>query len=550
MKKFKIQIIMLAMLTLVLSSCEDWLDVNEDPNNSQVGRVDLLLPSVEAHIFTYFSGYKSASIGSTLGTVMHQVVADGDEYKITSTDFSINESFSSVYSGALTDVEEIIRIGSEGDDMQYVGIAKILKAYIYSVYVDVWGNIPFTEANRMPEIMFPKYDKGENIYPTLLKLIDEGVADIAKDSKGVALLSGNDLVYAGDTKKWVKFANSLKLDMYNKIRLHSSFDATALAAVKALVSEGNFIDSKSEFELVYVNSKSPENRNPMYVSEYGDASGTSYLISPWFYGAMMGKVGYVSCREGVVDPRVPYYFYRQVPRTDGSVKASAIDFFDSANNFYSKRFGSHNKGKTSSGFKFYTALGVYPCGGKYDDGSLKPGDDSKSDRKGSGIAPVRLLSSHDILYVRAELALVGHTTENAETLLEQAIKASFAKVNAVAALDASGVPAIASANVQTYVDAIKLKYNAGNKLEVIITEKWISDFANPLISYNDYRRTGFPKLYDPNNDDAMFPDDTELTYTSYSYPVSMPYANSSITANKNADAQRTIGSDRVFWDVN
>lgn len=555
MKKFKIQIVLLAMLTLVFSSCEDWLDVNEDPNNTQEGRVDLLLPAAEVSVFTYFSGFKGASIGSTLGTVTHQIVDAGNEYKITSTDFSIDQSFATINSGALTDIEQIIRIGTADDDMKYVGIAKILKAYIYSVYVDVWGNVPFSEAIKMPEIMFPKYDKGETIYPELFKLIDAGLADINKDSKGSTVLADNDVIYGGDTDKWIKLANSLKLNMYNKIRLHPSFDTAAKAALVKLVADDNFIDASSAFELQYINSMTPENRNPMYVSEYGNPDATAYYISPWFYGAMKAKPGYISFLNtdtdaDLVDPRTEYYFYRQTDKTkDNTVKEDKIDFYDGINNFYSVRFGSHNTSKKSSGFKNYTALGVYVCGGKFDDGTLEPGDDSKASLKGSGIAPVRLLSAHDISFIKAELAQTGNITGDAKALLTNAIEEAFAKVNAVSALDKGGITPIANADRDKYITAVMNQF-AGKELEIIITEKWIAGFGNPLVSYNDYRRTGFPKLYDPNNDDAMFPVDGDLTYTSYGFPVSMPYGNSSITANKNADPQRTISSDKVFWDVN
>ena len=33
--------------------------------------------------------------------------------------------------------------------MKYAGIAKILKAYTYSVVVDVFGDVPYSEANKL-----------------------------------------------------------------------------------------------------------------------------------------------------------------------------------------------------------------------------------------------------------------------------------------------------------------------------------------------------------------------------------------------------------------
>lgn len=534
----KLQFILIAFLSLTIVSCNDWLDVNEDPNNTDKGRVELLLPSAQAQLFTYFTGYDSdASIGNILGTVMHQIVGAGNHYNVTPTLHTLNESFTSMYSGGLKDLEEVIRIGTENGDMKYVGIAKILKAYTFSLYVDIWGDVPFSEALIMPKVFYPHYEAGDEIYPKLFDILDEGIENIKNaTSKTQTQINTNDLIYGGSTSKWIKFANTAKLNMYNKIRLHSSFDATALAS---LIAENNFIDEASAFEMEYHNKKSPQNRNPMYVDEYGDNKDTYYFISHWFYGAMKGK-NYIPFLEGIVDPRIPYYFYSQ-----NKPGASKVDYNEG--DFYTKRFGSHSK-DMSSNFKNYTCLGLYPCGGKYDMGEHKPGDDKVDTLRGSGIAPARLFSYHDLLYVKAELALEGEISADAKELLKEAMEASFEKVNDIVALDDNGKKfKLANINRDEYINTILAKYEAadkGGKLEIIITEKWIAGFANPVVSYNDYRRTGYPKLFNPDTDDS----DAD-TYLSRSFPVSMPYANSSITANKNAPKQRTISSDKVFWDI-
>jgi len=535
---FKTQFILLAFISLTLVSCNDWLDVNEDPNNTDKGKVELLLPSAQAQLFTYFAGYDSdASVGNILGTVMHQIVGAGNHYNVTPTLHTLNESFTSMYSGGLKDLEEVIRIGTENEDMKYVGIAKILKAYTFSLYVDIWGDVPFSEALRMPEIFYPHYEAGNEIYPKLFDLLDEGVEDIKNaKSKTQTELNVNDLIYAGSTAKWIKFANTVKLNMYNKIRLHSSFDATALAN---LITENNFIDEGSAFEMKYYDKDLPQNKNPMYVDEYGDNTNTHYLISHWFYGAMKGN-NYIQFLEGITDPRIPYYFYSQ-----NKPGASKVDYNEG--DFYTKRFGSYSK-DISSNFKNYTCLGLYPCGGKYDMGEHIPGDDRIDTLKGSGLAPARLFSYHDLLYVKAELALKDKLSADVRELFKGAMEASFKKVNDIVALDEDGKKfKLANADRDTYINAVLDKYDAADedgKLEIIITEKWIAGFANPVVSYNDYRRTGYPRLFNPDTDDSD--DDTYLTK---SFPVSMPYANSSITANKNAPKQKTISSDKVFWDI-
>jgi hypothetical protein len=528
----KINAFLLALL--IFSGCENWLDVNEDLNQPTVGRVDLLLPSAQIHMFTYLSGYQGASVGATIGTVMHQVKATGNSYNVTPTDHSINESWDAIYSG-LQDVEEVIRIGKADDQLKYVGVAKLLKAYNYSLLVDLWGDVPFSEATSMPAIQYPSFEKGEDIYPALFDIIDDAILDLKNaDSKNSVAMGTSDLVYEGNVDSWIKLANSLKLKMYNQIRLHASYDA---AKVNALILEDNFIDSDSEFEIAYGSSKLPENRNPMYVGEYESAKDHEYLLSHWMFGTMNGDDKYISLFKDVKDPRIAYYYYKQ---EDGTSDED-VDFQNG--DFYTTRFGSHGK-DISTNFKNFTALGVYPCGGKFDDGSFTPGDFNASGAQGSGLAPMRLLSAHDILFIRAELADAGKTTENARDLFEAALNASFDKVNAVAKT-VEKTPELKVLDRDAYIASILTKFDAGNILELIITEKWIASFGNPVDSYSDYRRTGFPKLYDPNTDDT-----DEATYTSYSFPVSMPYANSSMNANINKPEVRTISEDKVFWDAN
>lgn len=525
---FKLNIFLFSLLTIV--SCENWLDVNENLSVTSKGRVDLLLPSAQMHMFTYSTGFQNASLGAVVGTVMHQVVSTGDSYNVTPTDFGVNESWDAIY-GGLQDLEEVIRIAGENGDNQYVGIAKLMKAYSFSLLVDVWGDVPYTEANKMPLIQYPKFDKSADIYSSLFLLIDEAIEFLNKDEQG-SVVSTSDLIYSGDTQKWIKLANSLKLKMYNQMRLVSSLDK---AAVKSLVLDNNFIDANSAFEITYGKSKLPENRNPMYVKEYSNPKGHKYYISHWLYASMQGEKGYISILKDIEDPRTPYFFYKQESESE-----SDVDF--TLGRFYTTRFASHTKSATTN-FKNFTALGVYPCGGKYDDGTMMPGDDTQTNLKGSGVAPLRLLSFHDILFIRAELANANITGEVSKDLFKEAVEAAIAKVNTIART-VDGAPALEDTARDAFVTSLLVNFDA-NPLESIITQKWIASFANPVDTYSDYRRTGFPKLFDPNTDGD------DETYTSYKFPVVFPYPNSTANANLNVpkDENEIIIATKLFWDV-
>jgi len=83
---------------------------------------------------------------------------------------------------------------------------------------------------------------------------------------------------------------------------------------------------------------------------------------------------------------------------------------------------------------------------------------------------------------------------------------------------------------------------SNGQLEIIMTQKWIASFGNSLVSYNDYRRTGFPRLHDGNADNLG------VTVQTRQFPVSFPYDIGNLQLNPNAPAQRVVAADKVFWD--
>ena len=87
-----------------------------------------------------------------------------------------------------------------------------------------------------------------------------------------------------------------------------------------------------------------------------------------------------------------------------------------------------------------------------------------------------------------------------------------------------------------------------------MTQKWIAGFGTTVDLFTDYRRTGYPVMYDPNTDILVLGPADHETYTSTSrdYPKSLPWPDAEINLNLNAPSQKNISTDaaRVFWDVN
>lgn len=529
----------------IVSSCDDFLDINKDINNPLDARLNQLLPSAQVMIFDAF-GNGSAGLSDLASQWVHHTVQRGPSnfYFMDGNEFAINVAWGNIYNGALKDLDLIISKSKEQGASNYSGIAKLLKAYTYTMAIDFWGIAVFTDYGKGADNFFPKYDKGEDVYSAAFTLISEAKDELGKSFPAsldiITKGNGADQIYGGDLKKWLKFANSLKLKLYNQVRLTSLYNVTD---VSALLTENNFISTVDEgFRLLYNSSNTPENRHPLFTSDYIGAPNN--YINPYFYLSMNGTGTYNPLLTGIVDPRIPYYFYNQLATGESAQNKTAYK----NGNFVSIWFASFNI-DPNEGFdqgNSQTIVGLYPCGGAYDDAKVVDGKAVKrsvtSGLAGAGFQ--RLYPLYAQLYTRAELALTMGTGENALTLLTDAIKASFAEVNSIATI--ANAPVITDVARDTYITSISALYTAGSaskKLEILMSQKWTASFGFGADPYTDYRRTGYPLMFDPATDN------NPLTVLNRNYPVSFPLDVFDTKTNPNAPTDRNPGITKIFWDI-
>ena len=392
------------------------MNINDDPNNPTEASVDLLLTNTEITLVNSL-GMSTSGLSAILSVYMHQITRRSgfDAYNVQGTDFPITQSWSQFYSIALEDLREIRNIGTEQEAWHYVGIAQVLEAYTYSQMVDVWGDVPFQQSNTAPETYTPSPDEDTSIYPEVLTMLDEGITNLGKTSTQTP--GGDDLIYGGNMDSWRKFAKTVKLKLYNQLRLVQDVSGE----VNALLAEDDLIGDLSEdFELTYGQSQSPDIRNPGYIAD--NLGQRTYFISVWFYETLTGKNPAIL--EGIIDPRLPYYWYNQLSET--ATPQNPAEYRDGE--FLSIYFGSTGPNQAGLQDQSQTILGVYPVGGRFDDG----GAISPTQTQAPGDTPQRILTYYARLYIEAELAQAGVTSGNPRALLESAVRASLAKVNEVA----------------------------------------------------------------------------------------------------------------------
>ncbi|SEK98208.1 SusD/RagB family nutrient-binding outer membrane lipoprotein [Parapedobacter koreensis] len=527
------------LVGIFTASCEKFVDINDDPNNPTTPTLSLLLPATQLSLAGNFGG-SSASNGLNGGsTSVSQQFASGPLNRWNQTGGSFSSSWSGFYTGTIPDLETIIRVGTEQGEWGYVAIAKLQKAYLYSIMVDVWGDIPYSQAGG--EFPNPVFDNGADIYESLFSVIDEALADI---DKGFSVSSSADLFFQGSAEKWSRMGKSLKLKMLNQIRLVDP--ARAAAGIKALIAEADELiaDNSQDFTFQYGTTIAPNTRHPWFVSWYNTGRG-GYVSMPL-----------IDRLKAQDDPRLRYYIFR-MDETRGLANSTNGEGY----------YGRYPGDGTASPADLNTRaiVGIYPAAGLYDNGmipsltteniylnndgavtgttsnSFKVALFTNGDGTGGGILP--LLTNFMVKFIRAEAALTLNTGEDVKQLLMDGVEAHLMLVNTVST--SNGGQAIPAANITGFANRIGEQFDAADavgKMELLMMQKWIALYGNGVEAYNDYRRTGLPEL-------------EELLAPLDEFPMRFYYSETELTSNETVIAirdefQRKQQFTPVFWDVN
>ena len=171
--------------------------------------------------------------------------------------------WTTMYRDVLVDLKEASKIVSENAVLDPVvkdnqlAIIDILQVYTYKILVNTFGDIPYTEALD-PNILFPKYDDAKTVYDDLLKRLAGNIAKLK--STGGSFNSAEDLIYAGNVKSWMSFANTLQMQMGMII---ADVDAVTAKSTIEGANASAFTSAATDAKVKYYLT-SPS-QNPLYV---------------------------------------------------------------------------------------------------------------------------------------------------------------------------------------------------------------------------------------------------------------------------------------------
>ena len=136
------------------------------------------------------------------------------------------------------------------------GMAEVMFAYNLAILTDLYGDVPYSEAFDYSKHMTPKVDSQESVYKEVMKYLENGIADLGSKTS----VGAYDLLYGGDTGKWLKFAKGLKARLLLHTVLKASDPAAVYAEISSLCDE-SFSDRSEEAAF---NAYNATNYNPLF----------------------------------------------------------------------------------------------------------------------------------------------------------------------------------------------------------------------------------------------------------------------------------------------
>ncbi len=479
--KYKITIAGILSLFSVLACTEDFEDINTNPNAPIEVQPGLLLRQV---IFDY--GEEMSYEGFVAGNLLGQ--------QLTALDFNLfdRHALNSPQLGGnpwpvlytnLRDNETILKKSRENEVSRvYEGPALIMKAYMAGTLTDLFGDVPFFEAFKGKEITTtPAYDAQEDVY-----LAPGGILDNL--DKGIAAIKDYQgaIALEGD----ILFNGNLNnwIKFANSLKIKSLMRISAVKDVSVelqqIFSEGNFIQQNSENAAFDFTDGEPNNFR-MARLRAGD-----------FNNFVMSETMEEILKE-LNDPRISV-MYRPTGN-DPEVFNGLINGIDASQTSISPANFSH------AGRIF---------------------------REETGKLDANFLTAWETSLFLAEAAEKGFINADAKILYERGVKQAFEYWN-------TPIP-------ENYLE-LEAAYggNGANKIEQIITQKWIAGMTNGYEGWIEWRRTGFPELKN-----------ISASLNNNIIPVRMPYPAEEAALNAQNYQQAAAATNNnsinfpVWWDKN
>ncbi|MFV0505516.1 MAG: SusD/RagB family nutrient-binding outer membrane lipoprotein [Bacteroidales bacterium] len=482
---------LILLLMLAMNSCgDDFATVNTDPNS--VTDVDdeylfanacrQTLRSYKWLQFPFATQYAHFYTGQS-NSIFYDRYYDNftsDKYKVV---------FEEAYYGPIRLVRGAMHMTEPGGDKenptryamnQVIALANLVQLS------DAYGSIPYLEGGLgQDNIMHPAYDPVEAIYKDAINKLGD-VVEVLSSAEAKNGYPGADPIFDNNIDNWVRFANSLRLRYAMRVRFAD--EALAKQTVKNCLSKPLIEEHSQDVKLTNSDSEVEELMNPTY---------GQYDYSKWkMSGFIIDKL------KELDDPRLPIF---------------------AKPNEYERYVGLPN------------GLGDLEMSNWNIDTISDP-----SDKLVGKASTLYFLTASEVWALRAEAALFGLSTENADQMYEKAIRSAHSQWS------------IGEDETSNYISSNSYATLTGTteqKFEQISTQLWLAVMPNGMEAWSNIRRTGYPVL--PKRTAPTY----DLGVSKGVLPTRLRYPSSEVNINKTnyLQAIKEQGEDRIttklWWDV-
>lgn len=502
MKKLSIVILIAAV---VVSSCsKTFFDINQNPNSSTNASVDLVL----ANALKVSAGFQNTAYSFLSEWMCHW--APSGSYAISSSDGSsykqttgFGDGLWTAYYRNLEDYDYVEKTAIASNQYFYIAAAKTMKALLYSQLVDMFNNIPYSQALQGTNNLTPTYDGAQAVYEDLSTQLGAAVV-LFQRADAVGSLTQDILFGVGypsarvpaanqtnQNANWAKFANSLRLRLLLRQTNMSGRAGYIQTEVNKIVANGaGFLTVNAGVNPGYSNSSGKQ--NPFY----GFCYNTAGTFTQDFWRAAKYPIDF--CKANNDNRLGRLYALAALP-----VPPGGFDYVGCVQGLSGNPVGSQS-----------STFGA---------GSLV-----------SVSQDAVIFSAAESYLNQAEAILRGYLAGSAQTMFNNGVQASFTFLGA----GSSAAYTSQAGNNQTNYAACA---SDAERVACIIRQKWMANNSvTPFEAWADYRRTGLPNV----------PLSSSSFVDVLAIPTRILYPTSEYTTNgANVGAQGTINhhGSKIFW---
>lgn len=309
MKKYILKFSVLTFLSIIIfvSCTKEFVTINTDPDRAKdAPATNVMAFTIRYFGSTFFDVWADMNEPSTYAGYLAKIqYIDEARYVFRPSIVENNWYYGYIL---LNNVNEIKKKATADKNDNLLGAAKVLEVLIMQQMTDRWRDLPYSNAIKLSSgVLLPTYDKQEDIYPAMLKVLEDAANLMASGSTGV--LGDGDILFKGNIVKWQKLANSLRLRL--AMRISGASPALSKSTVEAVLGNPTkypVMASNTDNAFFAWPGVSPY-EEPWYVDSKGrDDHGVSDVL--------------VNALNTLADPRLPVYALPAV--SDGAYRGFTI----------------------------------------------------------------------------------------------------------------------------------------------------------------------------------------------------------------------------------